>query len=190
MSDTMSAPGVSGPAGGGAAELPDHVARLLRDEALEAGLGAALQIVTVDPDGWPRAALVSAGEVLVLGPTTLRTALWQGSRSAENLERSGRAALLVASAGLACTISVRASRLADLPGPPALAAFEAEVVDVRSDEASYAILHSGITFRLRDVDAVLTRWRATRLALAGLGPRLRGAPPAPCRSASPRTTVI
>jgi hypothetical protein len=58
-------------------------------------------------------------------------------------------------------------RLDDISTPLAgtLACFHAQVAAARSDEAPYAVIESGIRFRLRDEAAVVARWREQRAAL-------------------------
>jgi hypothetical protein len=56
----------------------------------------ALRLSTVDPDGWPKAALISAGDVLALPNGHLRLAIFAGSGTAANLVRDGRLTLSMA----------------------------------------------------------------------------------------------
>jgi len=146
-------------------ELAGEVVELLNGDDLDARVGLTLELITVDDDGWPRVALLSAGEVLALDPSTVRLALWPASRTTANLERTGQGLVAFVHAGAAQRVGLRARRLADLPGAPARAAFEARVASARRDEVGYARLLGGITFDLPDGAEVVGRWRATVAAL-------------------------
>jgi hypothetical protein len=128
--------------------------------------GVTLELITVDEDGWPRVALLSAGEVLAPDDATVRLALWPGSRTTANLERDGRALLALVLDGAAHRLALRARRAADIAledGPRS--AFEAAVVRAGRDEVPYARLRSGITFELAEPEQVLARWADTVAAL-------------------------
>lgn len=127
--------------------------------------GPAYPLTTVDADGWPHVALLSAGELLVRDPGTLRLALHAGSGTTASLRAGGRGTLLAVLGDAALTVRLQATALGDLDvAGLALAAFEARVVEVREHRAPYARLRTGITFELTDPD-VPERWRATRRAL-------------------------
>jgi hypothetical protein len=145
------------------ARLPDGLVRLLGGDELEARVGLTIELLTVDPDGWPGVALLSAGEVLALDRSTVRLALWPDSRTTANLARTGQGLLTLVDDGAAFGIRLETGPLADLPGP--LAAFHGHVATVRRDEVGYARLTSGITFELPDPPQVVARWRATIAAL-------------------------
>ena len=146
--------------------LADDVVVLLDGTDLTARVGLALELITVDGDGWPRVALLSAGEVLAAQDAVLRLALWPGSRTTANLERTARAVLAFVHAGAAHRVGLRARRDPDVlvAGEPR-AVFDARVVSVRRDEVPYARLRSGITFELAEPDSVLARWHATLEAI-------------------------
>lgn len=48
-------------------------------------IGVTPQLVTVDDDGWPHIALLSAGEVVLERPDGARLALWPDSTTSANL---------------------------------------------------------------------------------------------------------
>jgi hypothetical protein len=145
------------------ARLPGDVVALLDGNDLDARVGLTIELVTTGIDGWPGIALLSAGEVLALGDSAIRLALWPDSRTTANLSRSGRGLLAFVHDGSAYTVRVETERASDLPGP--LAAFDGRVAAVRRDEVGYARLASGITFDLPDAPAVVARWRGTIEAL-------------------------
>ena len=144
----------------GQARLPGEVVALLDGSDLDARVGFTLELLTVDHDGWPGVALLSAGEALALDDSTVRLALWPGTRTTANLTRTGQAALAFVDDGAAFTLRLETCRGSDL-AEPALAVFDGRVVDVRRDEVSYARLRSGIVFDLPDPPSVVGRWRST-----------------------------
>ncbi len=106
-------------------------------------------------------ALLSVGEVVALGPSALRLALWPGSHTTQNLTRSGVGTLSLVHGGAAHTIAIEATRLPDLIEPASRAVFDGAVREHRSDQVPYATLTGGIAFELTDPAAVLPRWRET-----------------------------
>lgn len=146
--------------------LPDDVLALLSGRDLQAGVGLTIQLLTVDDFGWPRAALLSVGEVLALDDEHFRLALWPASHTTANLERTGKGVLSLVHGGVFLTVLIHADRGTDLVDPAPRAVFEARIAEVRSDEVSYAVLTGGIAFDLPDQDVVVARWRDTIDALA------------------------
>lgn len=139
---------------------------LLDGTDLQARVGLTLELITVDADGWPRVALLSAGEVLAATSSALALALWPGSRTTANLERSARGLLAFVHDGAAFRLGLQARRVDDLHVAGELrAAFDAPVVSVARDEVPYARLRDGITHELVDPARTLARWRATVEAL-------------------------
>jgi|SRR5580658_1806310 hypothetical protein len=155
----MSAEPMAGP------RLPSGVVELLDGHDLEAGVGLTIQLLTADESGWPRVALLSVGEVLVLDDSILRLALWPGSRTTANLTRTGRATLAFVHDHASYTLQVEARRAADLAEPAERAVFCGRVAALQRDEVPYAVLTTGIAFDLPDPAPVLERWRTTIDAL-------------------------
>jgi pyridoxamine 5'-phosphate oxidase-like protein len=73
-------------------EIPAGVLEYLNGENLLSKM-QAVRLTTVDADGWPKAALLSASDVLALPNGRFRFAIFAGSGTAANLERDGRLAL-------------------------------------------------------------------------------------------------
>ncbi len=142
------------------ARLPSTLFTLLDGSEIADRVGLTIELLTVDSDGWPRVALLSAGEVLALSPSVIRLALWPATQSTSNLTRSGQGSLALVHAGAAYAIRLSTRRIADL-ADPVLAAFEGAVASVRRDEVAYARLRAGITFELPDPEPVVARWQAT-----------------------------
>lgn len=131
--------------------------------------GLTLLLLTVRADGWPHVAMLSAGEVVAVGERRLALALWPGSSAAENLAERPRATLaaVVDEASWALRIEAREAGAIETPLAGRLRGFAADVVATTSDRAPYAVLESGVTFRLKDGAGVRARWAEVRAALAG-----------------------
>ena len=125
----------------------------------------ALRLTTVDPDGWPKAALLTAGDVLALPNGRFRFAIFADSGTAANLARDGRLTLSLVLDGGMCSLRMRARKCSQGIPEFSLAIFEAQVERVRLHVAPYADVSSGISFTLHEPSAVLARWRREIAAL-------------------------
>jgi hypothetical protein len=150
----------AGPPPGGAA-LPDEIAALFDARDLAGSLAFTIELVTVDPDGWPRLALLSTGQVLAIDASRLRLALWLHSHSTANLTRTGLATMAFIHDQAAFRVRLRTCRGSDLDLGQRLAVFDGRVVEVRKDVVPYAVIEGGIRFTLVDEASVLERWRST-----------------------------
>jgi hypothetical protein len=90
--------------------IPAAVAHYLNGEDLLSKT-QALRLSTIHAQGWPHAALVSAGDMLVLPAERVRFAVFAQSGTAANLARDGRLTLTLALAGGMCELRLRARRL-------------------------------------------------------------------------------
>jgi hypothetical protein len=147
-----------------ASTVPAQVARYLDGTELLTKT-QALRLSTVNEAGWPHAALLSAGDMLVVAPGRIRFVVFPQSETTANLVRDGRLALTLSVDGGMCELLMRARRLAHASPEVPLAFFESEVEKVRLHAAPYASVTSGITFALRDPQAVLQRWQRQIAAL-------------------------
>jgi hypothetical protein len=131
--------------------------------------GVAILVVTTRADGWPHVAMVSAGELVVIDDSRLALALWPDSTTAANARERPRLTLTTVIAGASYSLRSTARRLADLETPRAgrLAQFGLTVDAASADAAPYAVLETGVRFRLTDPTATLLRWREVRAALRG-----------------------
>jgi hypothetical protein len=145
-------------------DLPAEVLNYLNGEDLLSKT-QALRLSTVDPDGWPKAALLSAGDVLAISNRRLRLAVFANSGTAANLERDGRLTISLALNGGMCSLRLRARKCGEGMAELSLAFFEAEVERVRTHLAAYADVTEGLTFALHDPPAVLDRWQRQIAAL-------------------------
>lgn len=146
--------------------VPDDVRRELeRNPDAEDGF----TILVLSAAGqWPHLAMVSRGELACAGRRSLLLALWPTSTACANISETERATLCAVVDGVAYSLRVRARRLADIGTPLAgsLACFELQVDSVFGDQAPYAVLESGVRFRLLDADATVPRWNEVRAELA------------------------
>jgi hypothetical protein len=127
---------------------------------LDRKLHVAALLGTLDEEGWPHIAYLSAGEVLARDARRVTLALWPGSRSAVNLARFSRGALHAAADGAVWEVKLLV-RLRDVAGAKIsdFAMFDGEVTEVRRHAAPYAQVTGLIGFRLNDPVATLDRWR-------------------------------
>ncbi len=141
--------------------LPAAVREVLGGTDLERAVGLTVLLLTVDEAGWPRVAMLSAGEVLATGDRDLRLALWPDSSSTANLERRRLATLALVHGGAGWYLRCTARREADLalPGGRRLWSFALKVEEVLEDAVPYAELTGGIGFRLTEPHLVLAAWR-------------------------------
>jgi hypothetical protein len=145
-------------------EIPDGVKRYLDGDGLPAKT-QALRLSTVNSDGWPHAALLSAGDMVIMPSGRVRLALFPNSTVTTNLDRDGRLSVSLSLDGGIYELRLRARRLqhdaADVP----LAFFEAEVEAVRRHVAPYAAVTGGVEFALHEPQSVLPRWQRQIAAL-------------------------
>lgn len=148
--------------------LPAALLELLSGNDLDGKVGQTFLLLTASRDGWPRLALLSVGEVVAIGPRDLRLALYPASTTTANLTRTRKGTLVAFLPGAAHYVELTARRLDDLRTPhAALAHFAAQVRSARVDAVGYAELIGGVSFRLRDTERTIQRWRETVAALRG-----------------------
>ena len=145
-------------------KIPDAVARYLDGTELLTKT-QALRLSTIDADGWPHAALLSAGDMVIVPSGRIRFALFPQSGMTANLEREGRLTVTLSLDGAMCELRLRCRRLVHRAADVPLAFFEADVETVRQHIAPYARVTGGITFALHDPQAVLPRWQRQIAAL-------------------------
>jgi hypothetical protein len=145
-------------------EIPDGVARYLDGTELLTKT-QALRLSTVDSDGWPHAALLSVGDMVMMPDRHIRFALFPKSTVTSNLDREGRLTIALSFSGGICELRLRSRRLAHSTPDVPLAFFEAEVETVRHHVAPYATVTGGVEFSLHDPQSVLPRWQRQITAL-------------------------
>ncbi len=151
-------------------QVPETILPLVSGENLEDHVGLTILALLNTVDDWPHLAMVSVGEVVVVGPREIRLALWPQSTATASLTQSRRVTLALVWEGAAYYLRCSAERLGDMhpSGFHRVAAFRLRVEEAQQDVAPYAELTSGVTFRLKNPDDVLPRWRATVDALRAL----------------------
>jgi hypothetical protein len=137
---------------------PAAVVAWLDGTALEDKVGSAAGLTTTDAEGWPRTALLTPGELLLLPSGELRATLHEGSSTTRNLRRDGRLVLTVAADGALYELRFEVREVASLTDLP-LAMFVGPLLETREHRASYADVVGGIQYALHDPAAVLVRWR-------------------------------
>lgn len=152
--------------------LPDELRGLLAGGELADREGKAFTVVTVDPEGWPHPALLSYSEVVALGVRGLALATYRGSRTSDNMRRTGKLTLCLVDAGMAYYVKGEVREVENpMAGFPELARFamtvRAVLVDQsRDDVEPGARLTGGITFEVaRDREGALAYWNRLRTAL-------------------------
>ncbi len=115
--------------------IPDQLQSLFSGQGFSQRHGVALPFVTVDPEGYPRAALLSFGEVRAISRRELVVAVRAGSRTAANLIRRRVAMLYYLGRHSAIWVQVRAGRGHVSTADPERHIFPLSVVRVKVDEA-------------------------------------------------------
>lgn len=147
--------------------VPDALAELLNGVDLDRKVGLTIELLTVGDEGWPNVALLSAGEVVVVGPSQVRVALWPHSQTSRNLAAREQCTLTVVQDGAAHYLRCRAAPRGplELSTGRRLARFDLTVSHYLVDEVAYARLESGAVFSLTQPDQTLEMWQLTVDAL-------------------------
>lgn len=147
-------------------EWPPGLLGLLNGRNLEDKVGVTPMLVTVDGDGWPHVALLSAGEVLLEQPDGARLALWPDSTTSANLvaRRLGMLALAFDGTWWLARLQVDATGLLEDLQEPRLGV-RGRMVHLRADTVPYATLTASLSFELQDPEGTVFRWRQTIASL-------------------------
>lgn len=142
-------------------ELPEDALRLLRPEAMESKRNKAVQIITVNPAGWPDAGMLSYADVIARDKETLRLATWGDGECARDLRANGKLLLLVIDREMAYYIKGEAvevkgrAPITDINqegGESPLAFFTIEVGEVYEDRVPTTQVLSGVTFEGSEIE--------------------------------------
>jgi hypothetical protein len=130
----------------------------------------AAYLVTVGEDGWPHAAMLSVGELVVRANGACGLAMWARTRTTANLLRTSQATLLSVVDGQAVRAKLQVTRVPGgmAAGPVELTYFTGVVAESVAESAPYAQLTAGVRFSLHDRDSVVLRWQETRGTLGSL----------------------
>jgi hypothetical protein len=120
----------------------------------------ALPLLTTDPEGFPRVALLTLGEVRANSPDEIAVAVRAKSRTAFNLVRRGSATLLYMNRGLTASVQTKAGHGRACSVDPERQVFPLHVLHVRIDrpdprEGDVELL-TGPTFAGPDADALFS----------------------------------
>ncbi|MEO8992129.1 MAG: hypothetical protein ABI284_02730 [Nitrosospira sp.] len=151
-------------------DIPHEISTYLNGKDL-AAKNVALQLSTVDSDGWPHAALLSAGEILVLPDGLIRLIIFPNSGTSNNIARDGRSTLTMPLDRGMCQIRMQMRKLGESKAAGvALAVFEGHVQRIHKHLSRYADVESGLTFSLHEPEVVLDRWYRQIAVLRSLSP--------------------
>jgi hypothetical protein len=141
-------------------KLPRDLHVALGGEGFRRRRRLVLALLTSDPEGFPRAALLTLGEVRANAPDEIAVAVRGKSRTALNLVRRGSATLLYLNRGLTASVQTRAGRARACDFDPERTVFPLHVLRVRIDrpspEEGEVELLTGPTFAWRDADGLFS----------------------------------
>jgi len=134
--------------------MPRDLQLALSGEGFRRRRRLVLPLMTTDPQGFPRVALLTFGELRANSPTELAVAVLAGSRTAFNLVRRGVATVLYLHRQMTASIQARAGRGHVSTADSARRIFPLTVERVRLDRPAQAegdvSLLIGPTFAGRD----------------------------------------
>lgn len=131
--------------------LPDDLFERLRPQQTEAKLTKVLPLCSLDEAGFPHFCLLSHRELAAKDRRTLRLATYAGSSTTRNLQRGGKATLMVLDEAMSYYVKVTVRQLkATMQTVPGLSMFNLEVEQVIEDKEPQNPITSGVTFRNRD----------------------------------------
>jgi hypothetical protein len=132
--------------------LPRDIEFALSGTGFRARRRLALPFLTVDPGGFPRAALLTLGEVRARSRTTLAVAVRAGSRTAANLIRRKTATIFYLARNQAVWVQAKAGRARVSDADPDRQIFPLTIVNVKVDrpapQEGAVALAAGPTFSL------------------------------------------
>jgi hypothetical protein len=140
--------------------IPRDLQAVLSGEGFRRRRRLVLPLLTTDPEGFPRVALLTLGEVRANSPSQLAVAVRARSRTALNLVRRGTVTLLYLHRNMSASVQARAGRGRVSTADPARRVFPLAVESVRVDrpaetEGDVALL-TGPTFAGEDADRLFS----------------------------------
>ncbi len=134
--------------------MPRELHSALSGEGFRRRRRLVLPLLTTDPGGFPRVALLTLGEVRANSPSEIAVAVHAGSRTDFNLVRRGTATLLYLNSRMTASVQARAGRGKVCGSDPARRVFPLRIEHVRVDrpaesEGDVSLL-TGPTFTGRD----------------------------------------
>jgi hypothetical protein len=131
--------------------------------------GITFLLTTASSEGRPHLAMLSIGEVLSIDSRRLGLAMWPKSTPVTNLTPKGSQALVtLVERGQVWGVRIRSESVEALTvaGFPDVMMVQGPVDEVLLDSVEYAVVQSGVRFRPTDPAETISRWRATREAMA------------------------
>ena len=143
-------------------ELPKDAFELLKPGDISSKRDRVVQMITVSPDGWANAGMLSYADIIARDPKTLRLATWADGECALDLKATGKVTVLVIDHDMAYYVKGHAVEV-QLAGPDVtdinqeggespLAFFEINVEHVMEDRVPTARVLSGVTFEGSEVE--------------------------------------
>ncbi len=140
--------------------MPRELHRALAGEGFRRRRRQVLPLLTTDPEGFPRVALLTLAEVRANSPAELSVAVRAGSRTEFNLVRRGTATLLYLHRSMTASVQARAGHGHASVADPARRVFPLRVERVRVDkpapEEGRVALLTGPTFGGADAAALFS----------------------------------
>ena len=115
---------------------------------IEAHEGKIIPILTLDEEGWPHPALLSYYEIVAKDPTTLETAVWKNSSTANNLRHAGKITLMVTDQGANYYLKGSVRELEyEMTGAAPVSRFRITLEQVIEDQEANAQITTGLTYK-------------------------------------------
>ena len=115
---------------------------------IEAHEGKIIPILTLDEKGWPHPALLSYYEIVAKDPTTIETAVWKNSSTANNLRRAGKITLMVTDQGVNYYLKGSVRELEyEMTGAAPVSRFRITLEQVIEDQEANAQITTGLTYK-------------------------------------------
>jgi hypothetical protein len=151
--------------------MPKNLEMVLAGDGFRRRRRLVVPLLTTDPEGFPRVALLTLGELRANSPSEIGVAVMAGSRTAFNLVRRGVATILYLNRQMTAFIQVRAGRGRVSRSDPARRVFPLDVERVRIDQPAKAegdvALLAGPTFGGGDADRIFSAELFAELGKAG-----------------------
>jgi len=140
--------------------MPRDLETALAGEGFRRRRRLVVPLLTADPEGFPRVALLTLADVRAGSPSRLAVAVMAGSRTAFNLVRRETATILYLHRNITASIQTRAGRGRVSSSDPARRLFPLAVERVRIDRPSASegdvALLTGPTFTGRDANGLFS----------------------------------
>ena len=115
-------------------DVPDQVVVMLGGEQADEQVGKVILLLTVDEQGFPHAAQLSPGEILIRDKSFVRLAVFKGGRTLRNIADRSALALVIIEPELSCYIKGRGSVSDATISRGSTQPFEAVRVDVAVED--------------------------------------------------------